>query len=428
MRLSKLYIPASAFLCFGYPMTTVAATLAGLPVGQVNVLLKAVYASLFLLAIIGALFKPSIKFPTLAIPLFVFFIFYGIRLVFDLFILDVYAPLSSPIYVFTYFFLLTLMPAVSVALAFEPSDMRALNIWIANTLVLSAVSTLVLFQQSGGQFLIALAHERLELREEGEVMSQLNPIVIGSVGSALALTSIAQFSLNFKGNGRFRLLLSAVGLVLGLVVLLLAGSRGPLLAFMVSLALLVLGIFLTKMSRSSRQSRISKRSFILIVAMIIGFIFAVQRTDAMSLSLERLLTTFIQLDSGGHHETRSDLYSDALSQIAGSPFFGSGHLALNNTAYVHNSMLEAQMATGLFGGALFVGSLLIVVSQVWRTLSFRGDPLAFPLAPIVISMLVISQFSFSLSQSPEVWLLVFLFLTIASRTKSGASGLPRNIR
>jgi O-antigen ligase len=425
MRLSKLYIPASAMLCFGYPMTTVAATLAGLPVGQVNILLKAFYAGLFLLSIIATLKKLSVKLPALTLPLFAFFILYGIRLVVDLYILGVYAPLSSPAYTLSYFFLLTLLPAVSIARAWEPSDMKALNTWIYGVLLLSAVMVFVWLQQSESQLLAALSTERIEMRGEVDATARLNPITVGSVGCALAIMSIALLSLNTNGQSWLRFLLLMAGAVLGLGTLFLAGSRGPLLAFVVSLALLVLGILRTQLLRKGRQSGISSRHFTLIVAIIIGAVFAFQRSDMMFLALERLLTTITELGSGSYTEARTYIAIDALDNVANSPFFGSGHLALGNTAYAHNSILEALMATGLFGGALFVGSLMIVVSQVWQALSLRRDPLAFPLAPVVLSLLVISLFSASISQSPEIWVSVFLFLTIASRTKRVA---PRPAR
>jgi hypothetical protein len=200
MRLSKLYIPAIALLCFGYPMTTVASTLAGLPVGQVNIFLKALYASFFLLAIIGALTKTSVKIPKLTIPLFVFFLLYGVRLVTDLYLFGVYAPLSSPAYTLSYFFLLTLLPALSVAMAFRPSDMKALSKWIWTVLFLSTAMIFVQFQQSGSQFWIALASERLELRDEGEAAARLSAITVGSVGCSLAIMSLAQLSLNITGE------------------------------------------------------------------------------------------------------------------------------------------------------------------------------------------------------------------------------------
>lgn len=427
MRLSKLYIPAVALLCFGYPMTTVAATMAGLPVGLVNIFLKALYASFFLLAIIGASTTLSAQIPTLTLPLFVFFLLYGFRLVTDLYIFGVYAPMSSPTYTLSYFFLLTLLPALSVAIAFEPSDMKALSNWISAVLLLSAAMIFVQLQQSGSQFLIALASERLELRDESEAAARLSAITIGSVGCSLAIMSLAQLSLNIKGRGRLSLLLSLAGAVLGLGALFLAGSRGPLLAFLLSLTFLAFGISRTKLLRSGRQSTISNRSIILFCAMIVASVFVFQRAGELFLAVERLLTTFSGLSSGGHTEARIELAFDALRNIENSPFFGSGHLVLENTAYAHNSILEAMIATGLFGGSLFVGSLMIVVSQLWKVLSLRRDPLVFPLAPVVLALLVLSLFSSSISQSPEIWVPVFLLLTIASRTKDANLRTTRDL-
>jgi|GEM_PF-5861417 len=418
MKLAKLYIPAFALLSFGYPLTTVAVTQTDLPIGQINVVLKGIYGSMFVVSIIASLARNSIKIPIQTAPLFLFFLLFGFRLVVDLFLLGAIAPLSSPTYTFTYFFALTLLPAFSVALAFEPSDMKAITTWVFGVLFLSASMIFVHFLQSGSQFLMAIANERLELRGEGEVAARLSAITIGGVGCSLATMSIAQLSMHMRIQGKLSLVSSLAGMALGLGALFLAGSRGPILAFAISLTIVMLGLFRTKLLRKNRHRDISNRSYLLVLGLMIGAGFALGQAGTMFVALDRLVNTFTGLGSGDQAEARIIIALDSLNRIFDSPFFGSGHLALNNTAYAHNSVLEALMATGLFGGMVFITSLVVVFAQVWKALTLRRDPLAFPLAPIVISMLVMSFFSSSISQSPEIWVSVFLFLTITARTKN----------
>lgn len=417
MNLSRLYIPAFALLVCGYPFTTISLELLDLPVGSFNVFLKAFYAGLFLLSLLVSFKSKRTSIPLMTIPLFTFFLLFGLRLIFDITIRGVYAPLSSPFYTLSYFFLLTLLPALSIAVSYNKSDIHTLNAWVQTILFLSCAMILVEFQQSETQFLLAIASSRLEIRDEGETAAVLNPITIGIVGSALAAMSFGQLSLKTEPSERLRVILSIVGIPLGLAALLLSGSRGPLLAFAVSMLFLILAIIRMKILRSAFRSNLSYRIYLLIMGIIVAFPFAFLKADTMFIALSRLISTITKFNSGGQTEARVMIAIDAFEGFSKSPFLGSGHLALGGTTYPHNSILEALMATGLFGTIIFIGSLVIVFGQIWRGLTLRLDPQALPLAPIVISMLILSLFSSSISQAPEIWVTAFLFLTIASRSK-----------
>lgn len=348
-------------------------------------------------------------------------------MIYDILLLDIYAPLSSPMYVLSYFFFLTLLPALAIALAYERSDLKALNKWIHVVLFLSCLLVFVYFLQSGSELLMALSNQRLEIRDEGEEVARLSPITIGICGAALSLLSIGHMGISAHAKSNF--LVTAASLLLGLGVLLLSGSRGPLLAFFVGASFLVLAIAQRK-KRNSVRRRISRRIFFVVGAIFAAAIYTTRTSDIILLSVSRLLETSIGTQSNAHSEARLDIAADALNSFAESPFIGKSHLALNGTAYAHNAVLEALMATGILGSIFFFGSVLRFFVGAMNALRLKLEPLSYPLALVSIAMFTLSLFSMSISQSPEIWLMVVLMLTIAARSKISdgrQSGVDRRV-
>ena len=420
--LSKLYIPAVAILVFGYPMTTVLITLSGLSVGSTNLQLKAIYVLLFLISLFTSVLRGLTHIPKTTAFLFLFFGIFAVRLTYDTLLRGVYAPLSSPTYVLGYVFALTIFPALCISISFERTDLASLNYWIHLVLLASCAMAFVQLIQTGSQFGMAIANQRLEIRGEGETAAVLNPITIGLCGATLTIFSLAHLTVK-SGMGRLHLFKSTSGIILGLGALLLSGSRGPLLAFIIAVVFLIVAIFRLKMTKRINRQHISKRSYVLFGLIISGFLYSIQNSQSVFIALSRLIETFTVGRSDGVPEVREEIISDALNGILASPIFGSGHLALNGTAYAHNSILEALMSTGILGGMIFVGNILLLFSLVWRALMLRLDILSFPLAAVTIVLFTMSLFSMSISQSPEIWVSIFLFLTIAGRSPN-APRLP----
>ena len=65
------------------------------------------------------------------------------------------------------------------------------------------------------------------------------------------------------------------------------------------------------------------------------------------------------------------LVANSISQIAGSPFFGSAFVELDSGFYPHNVFIEAPMAMGIPVGILFTGVLLVGAHRSWIIL--KGD-------------------------------------------------------
>lgn len=418
MHVSKLYIPAFAMLAFGYPLTAVALSLAGEDFGASNTILKASYAALFLLSLVGAILRRQISPSRELTPLFIFFILLGFRLVYDLFIIGIYSPHSSPSYVFGYYFALTLFPMMVISLCFESEDLPALHRWILGVLMLSCAMVAVQFMQSGSQFLTALEAQRLEIREKDEAAAVLNPITVGLCGAVLAMMSLATLAVRMKRNV-IQVMTLVAGVVLGLGALMLAGSRGPFAAFVCGFLFFLFGTIRAMASTRELRRNVPRSGYLLLIgAVVVTLIYVAQSGDNMFLAIRRLTETTALMLSGSTDEIRVYILADGVAEFMSSPLLGSGHLALQGTAYPHNSLLEAFMTTGLFGGFLFVAILVRLFALAWRGVTMQICPIAYTLAPIAIVVIIMSMFSFSISQSPEIWLCVSLYMTIAGRAKN----------
>ena len=106
-------------------------------------------------------------------------------------------------------------------------------------------------------------------------------------------------------------------------------------------------------SRNSWQKLLKITGSILSILMIIFFL-----QDAFGAALYgRIDTLYLRLTTGNIEQAgggRIVLYRDALAQFWEKPLFGSGLEERNSMFYPHNHLIEAFMATGLFGGFSFL--------------------------------------------------------------------------
>lgn len=417
MNLNRLYILPVGMLSFGYPLTTFFITITGLPVKEANFALKAVWLTLSVVALGFVLSRGRHAIPKATALFVVFFGLYGIRLLVDVLGLGIVASTADASYVLGYYFGLSLLPILVIGISAEPSHLRFISVWVGWLLLLSSLSIIILYAQSGGTVLQAIADQRFELRQKGESVAVLNPIVVGMTGGLLVIFSISQLAGNFKlgSHGKLK---NLIGIPVGLLVLLLGGSRGPLLAFAVAGLLMISSVVRGGRGRGVLKGHAARRNLVLAAFALftIAVIFKMGRDDG-SLAVSRFTKTASLLLSGDSDEIRLIIARDAIGSVIAHPLFGKSYMALDGAAYAHNSILEAFMATGFIGGFIFLICLLVFAKMAWSSLIKPMDPVIFSMATISVALLFLSFTSMSISQSPEIWLPVVLFVTIYSRAR-----------
>ncbi len=241
-------------------------------------------------------------------------------------------------------------------------------------------------------------------------VSGLNPISLGHLGATLFLAA-AGTALSGMASRRQIMIALGVG-VIGLIVVFLANSRGPMVA--AALALLVLGL-----------SRIRDRRTWLYagLALIAGLGVVSQRAELI-FGRGGLFDRFMGMVTGQDRsgEIRMQIFDASIQQFLDSPFLGDGVETRLFAYYPHNVVLEAFMTTGIFGGALFLLIIGLSLLGAWRLFKNRRDKIWLGL--LLIQYVVAAQLSGAIYQTNAMWVLMASTMALAFRANvsNDASG------
>lgn len=195
-------------------------------------------------------------------------------------------------------------------------------------------------------------------------------------------------------------LLLAAGSVLNAVALVMAGSRGPLLALVV--ALIAFAVM------RGRWGQIFAGG--LALAMVLPNLIASQ-----SLTLiDRFLGIYVDASS----QERLIYQASAIEQAVTHPLFGSGYVELLSGTYPHNLAIESAMAMGLVGFALFL--FLSVKGSVQAISRLRRGEVLLPL--LFIQYLIASQLSGALWGAASLWIVMSLLAVLPSASDQPGKG------
>ncbi|TRD11412.1 O-antigen ligase family protein [Erythrobacter insulae] len=228
----------------------------------------------------------------------------------------------------------------------------------------------------------------------------VNPIAMGHLGATTILVALGWLL------GRSRITIKQMGIagaaaMAGGLLLLLANSRGPLLALAVCL-------FILALARFNRRG-----TAVLLVVALSGA--AVLMATQYDLIVEGVLKRFSLISSGQDRATelRFIAFNGAWDQFAGSPLMGDGIEERNTGFYPHNVILEALMATGLVGAIPFVLLLARAVLASWEIV--RQNEQLIWLALLQIQYLIAAQLSGSIYQSTALWVTTAAVLAATSK-------------
>jgi O-antigen ligase len=218
----------------------------------------------------------------------------------------------------------------------------------------------------------------------------VNPI---TYGHAAVTTMIAAISLYRPKLKITKLLILAAGVASASFLLFLSGSRGPIIALVSCLMVLV--VF----------QRHYRRLLLLLIPVFALVIFNID-------SLE-IANRFMSIGSDSSSLERLGAQLRAIEQFINNPFFGSAYVELQSGTYPHNLIVEAAMSTGIIGLLLFV--VLSFLSS-WRVfVMLRSGYVLLPL--LVLQYQLAAFFSGSLFLSNSLWM-SFAFAFAASARPS----------
>jgi len=153
--------------------------------------------------------------------------------------------------------------------------------------------------------------------------------------------------------------------MLGLVLLIAGGSRGPLVGFVFSL-----GIFYLSINFSWRKLR----SLLFIVLGVVFFIFVAKyaQDSINSSALDRFLNAFnFGSVASQSIESRVNMMESALQLFFEYPILGVSIIEPGSGWYPHNIFLEILMSTGLVGGVCFITLVVLLVKSAFVILNYQ---------------------------------------------------------
>ena len=304
------------------------------------------------------------------LPLFIFFLFYIIRSIFD----------SIYDYDNNYFFLLEFWIFI-IMLIIIP--IRAFSLRI-NDLTLDKARLFTLYLAILTNIL-GLYNNNLKIEGEfkgGRLTSNelMNPVTFGQMGVILVAISISYL---IKSKYIYKLILYSL-IILGILNIALAGSRGPLIELGLVLILFIY----------SKYNQFNKFYF---YSILVSLIFVILYYSQYLIYFD---TAISRLESSGQEE-RNTLFNDAFNNIISNPIFGN--LAIGS--YPHNLLIESIMALGLFGGLL----MLYIYYQTFKCILFlvKNESTSW-LSLILLMYRFSSLISGSIYNSIEFWVVLSL--------------------
>lgn len=268
--------------------------------------------------------------------LLVFFFIYSIRVICDLYVLDIdISPsLGGASRISQMMFGSIVIPLVGCSIVRIKKPTLGKYIFYASLLQSSAILYIFFVLYGASMEAFVSRYYVSSIFQEDGLGSPISPIVISRAGGLLAICSLL-----VKGVNRW---IKLVGFGLGIALLLLGSSRGPMVAFILCSLLIVFNYI----RKGGFEIIILKFSGIIIL--VIGSLFLLnQYMSKINLgSINRLMN---MLDSGGQGEERLYTWTAAWNQFVGSPIYGDSFVENLTFTYPHNIILEVLMSTGLIG-------------------------------------------------------------------------------
>ncbi len=224
--------------------------------------------------------------------------------------------------------LIVFIPLISVLLSYEKID---LNFILKNSFLIVCASSI----------LATLGYNptiQMGIEDRLDANVALSSISFGHLGVSLIILSFSVFrkSVYYK-------LFAFISILLGLFIIIIAGSRSPFLALIFIVGLFILQLRLNKVILYGTLLLFLSTIYIYIEKILL-FV-----NSYSQVAFSRLSASIEDGDTG----ERDSYYKAAIEQFFESPFIGGNFVLKNGLGkgdYPHNLFLESLMTFGIFGG------------------------------------------------------------------------------
>ncbi len=322
-----------------------------------------------------------------------FWVFYCVRFIYDLGLVGI--PLAtSPSDMALYLFGICLPTFVVL---YQIRDMRLYrNALIWSMLALGACSLASMFRTDTAR--------DMEVSGIGYQGNQtLNHISYGHMGvTAMILGLFVLFQIGGTKWPWYLRLLAAGTVCLGIFSMLASGSRGAMVAGLLTAPMVIYLGF-------QRGSKVLTIGTIVSLGAVLSA--TVEYLSLRGMNLKRLLISASAYTAANQSVyTRQNMAREAWQQYLDHPWVGSSIVERSSLSYPHNAVLEAFMATGTFGGTAFV---LLVLTASYRAIRLmRRDASMAWVSVCFFQYLIGAMFSGGLWGNPLLWGMMAIMLGV----------------
>lgn len=319
----------------------------------------------------------------------VWWIFWGLyisRIVIDGFLNPEALRLSLSEYII-YAIGMSLLPALALSIKLDDSILKRALIGIIVLGALGAVLNI---------WLIASQRELITVSDltAGRLDSDtLNPISLAHLGVTVLILS-AWMLVRVETRGLMKHVLLIICFLIGLGAALAGASRGPLLALVFILPMIMYMAFINLHNRNLL------RLSVIIIVCFSGLAWLLTNTEPIA-AFGRMQESLFTDDA------RMDLYVAGWNLFLNNPILGAGTEPLG--FYPHNVILESFMLFGVFSGLLFV--TVVVISLLASVKIFFRHPRNSWISLLYVQYLVGAMLSGALYTEAAMWTLMVLVVS-----------------
>jgi O-antigen ligase len=298
---------------------------------------------------------------------------------------------------------LPMLATVQISSLSQPDLDMSFKVMLATSFI-TCVLVSVNFVLVGGESL--MINNRLQL-------PSLNPISVSYSGSILILLSIFFFSQR-KWSFFYRMAWVAVSLALGIVILLLSNSRGPVLSL--CLVLLVWFFYSNKKMRKQNIFLIS----VALLAPTISYYFS----NFLRFDFE--VSRFAVIYSDPSYRIRLQLLVSAYEAFAASPIVGSIQLVSEMEFHPHNILLDSLMRVGIIGTLFFLVPIVFGIYESIRMVKRKSANAWIGL--LYLHAFLMACISGSIHESYDFWVLLAAIISLSTTQRNFQNAVPPEVR
>lgn len=378
-----------------YPLFASVSILLGVPSRPLSVSYRIIYLILALLIFLIEFSRPAknITASRYITFLILFWVVYLVRMYYDLVILGLKNGYASNgfMFYFQYGILGSFLPALAIGFIGNKINVSRLSTLLVKVAWVTAFCLFYIVYHEFG-FGIDIFLNRLSLGDEANI---IGPIAISQYGGLIMFISFYEML-----SKRFKVVLLILW-IFGLVLLMLGGSRGPLLSVVSVHVLASLFYFRKKIKKVSTWRNVG-----LVFLGLVAFVTLVIVPNFEQISLFSRIESSVSQGEG--LDARSRAWSAAWNQFLSNPLFGDKIVENEFHFYPHNFLLEVLMSTGIMGG-LFV--FVLVFAFVLRFAKWQ-DPIGLMYFYLTLIVFGYVQFSLAIITIPQFWCLLMLCLSM----------------